>query len=138
MTARRDSEVRRPLANSSCPRPVQFKVDTPDDHQLVGTIRTCPSSSSLRTVRTGMNDDGMNTKSIMTIPRQFIDEQLLDRSLVYTSRVLFQILYDLNRSPKSSISVALNLCRFPFDESPITVSMLNIQRPHMPFAGDDT
>ena len=65
----------------------------------------------------------------MTTPQQFIDEQLLDRSLVYTRRVLFQILYDLNRSPKSSISVALNLSRFPFDESPITVSMLNIQRP---------
>lgn len=45
----------------------------------------------------------------MTTARQFIDEQILDRSLVYTRRVLFQILYDLNRSPKSSISVALNL-----------------------------
>ena len=71
----------------------------------------------------------MNKKSIMTTSRQFVDEQLLNRSQVYTSRVLFQILYDLNRSPKSSISVALNLSRFPFDESPITVSMLNIQRP---------
>ena len=73
----------------------------------------------------------------MTTPRQFIDEQLLDRSLVYTRRVLFQILYDLDRSPESSISVALNLSRFPFDESQINVSMPNIQRPHMPFAGDD-
>ena len=85
MTTRRDSVDRRSLANSRCPRwhgLITIQDRYTGRSPLVRTKRTCPSSS-VRMVRTTTNDDGINKKSIMTTLRLFIDQQLLDRSLVY-------------------------------------------------------